>query len=343
MHYMKKLITVLLTIVMTASIIIPQTGCASQKSNSVSSHTKESYYFDTICKITIYDMSEKKADDIIAKAFKRCSQYESILSKTKKGSDIWKINHAGGKPVQVHAITAQLVRDGIRYGEETNGLFDITIVKAEDLYDWHAEKHKLPTDAQLRNAVKYVGYKQIHVQGNTITMGTDKGEIDLGGLGKGWIADRIGDYIEKLGAKSAIISLGGNIVCVGNKKGKPFQIGIEKPFSEMSEIVGSTEASNQTIVTSGIYERYFRKNGKLYHHILEPATGRPADTDISGVTIMAEDGHSVDCDAMATTCLLLGRKKALKFIEKKKGYECLVITRNGKIYKTSGFRFKKES
>ena len=135
---MKKLITVLLTIVMTASIIIPQTGCASQKSNSVSSHTKESYYFDTICKITIYDMSEKKADDIIAKAFKRCSQYESILSKTKKGSDIWKINHAGGKPVQVHAITAQLVRDGIRYGEETNGLFDITIGKAEDLYDWHA-------------------------------------------------------------------------------------------------------------------------------------------------------------------------------------------------------------
>ncbi|MCH4006854.1 MAG: FAD:protein FMN transferase [Eubacterium sp.] len=342
---MKKLITVILTIVMTACIIIPQTACAPQKSksDSVPSHTKESYYFDTICKITIYSMSKNKADDIIAKAFKRCSQYENILSKTKKGSDIWKINHAGGKPVQVHAITAQIIHDGMKYGDETNGLFDITIGKAEDLYNWHAEKHKLPTDAQLKHAVKYVGYKQIHVNGNTVTMGTTEGEIDLGGIAKGWIADHIGDYLQELGVKSAIISLGGNIVCVGDKKGQPFQIGIEKPFSEMSEIVGSTTARNKTIVTSGIYERYFRKNGKLYHHILEPATGRPADTDISGVTIMAEDGHSVDCDAMATTCLLLGRKKALKFIERKKGYECLIITRSGRIYKTSGFKFKKES
>jgi thiamine biosynthesis lipoprotein len=342
---MKKLITVILTIVMTACIIIPQTACAPQKSksDSVPSHTKESYYFDTICKITIYSMSKNKADDIIAKAFKRCSQYENILSKTKKGSDIWKINHAGGKPVQVHAITAQIIHDGIKYGDETNGLFDITIGKAEDLYNWHAEKHKLPTDAQLKHAVKYVGYKQIHVNGNTVTMGTTEGEIDLGGIAKGWIADHIGDYLQELGVKSAIISLGGNIVCVGDKKGQPFQIGIEKPFSEMSEIVGSTTARNKTIVTSGIYERYFRKNGKLYHHILEPTTGRPANTDISGVTIMAEDGHSVDCDAMATTCLLLGRKKALKFIEHKEGYECLIITRSGKIYKTSGFKFKKES
>ncbi|MCH3953900.1 MAG: FAD:protein FMN transferase [Eubacterium sp.] len=342
---MKKLITVILTIVMTACIIIPQTACAPQKSksDSVPSHTKESYYFDTICKITIYSMSKNKADDIIAKAFKRCSQYENILSKTKKGSDIWKINHAGGQPVQVHPITAQIINEGIKYGDETNGLFDITIGKAEDLYNWHAEKHKLPTDAQLKHAVKYVGYKQIHVGGNTVTMGTTEGEIDLGGIAKGWIADHIGDYLQELGVKSAIISLGGNIVCVGNKAGKPFQIGIEKPFSEMSEIVGSTTASNKTIVTSGIYERYFRKNGKLYHHILEPTTGRPANTDISGVTIMAEDGHSVDCDAMATTCLLMGRKKALNFIEKKKGYECLIITRSGKIYKTSGFKFKKES
>ena len=342
---MKKLITVILTIVMTACIIIPQTACAPQKSksDSVPSHTKESYYFDTICKITIYSMSKNKADDIIAKAFKRCSQYENILSKTKKGSDIWKINHAGGKPVQVHAITAQIIHDGIKYGDETNGLFDITIGKAEDLYNWHAEKHKLPTDAQLKHAVKYVGYKQIHVNGNTVTMGTTEGEIDLGGIAKGWIADHIGDYLQELGVKSAIISLGGNIVCVGDKKGQPFQIGIEKPFSEMREIVGSTTARNKTIVTSGIYERYFRKNGKLYHHILEPTTGRPANTDISGVTIMAEDGHSVDCDAMATTCLLLGRKKALKFIKHKKGYECLIITRSGKIYKTSGFKFKKES
>ncbi|MGI6190768.1 MAG: FAD:protein FMN transferase [Eubacterium sp.] len=342
---MKKLITVILTIVMTACIIIPQTACAPQKSksDSVPSHTKESYYFDTICKITIYSMSKNKADDIIAKAFKRCSQYENILSKTKKGSDIWKINHAGGQSVQVHPITAQIINEGIKYGDETNGLFDITIGKAEDLYNWHAEKHKLPTDAQLKHAVKYVGYKQIHVSGNTVTMGTTEGEIDLGGIAKGWIADHIGDYLQELGVKSAIISLGGNIVCVGNKAGKPFQIGIEKPFSEMSEIVGSTTASNKTIVTSGIYERYFRKNGKLYHHILEPTTGRPANTDISGVTIMAEDGHSVDCDAMATTCLLMGRKKALNFIEKKKGYECLIITRSGKIYKTSGFKFKKES
>lgn len=342
---LKKLLSTAMILIMTVCIIIPQTGCASkrQDSESISSYSKESYYFDTICKITIYGMSEKKADAIIDKAFSRCNYYESVLSKTKENSDVWNINHAKGSPVKVHAITTELLKKGIKYGDESNGAFDITIGKAEDLYDWHADKHTLPTQAQLQNAVKYVDYKQIHIQGDTVTMGTTEGEVDLGGIAKGWIADHIASYIKKLGAKSALISLGGNIVCLGSKGGQPFTIGIEKPFSDMGEIIGSSEVKNKTLVTSGIYERYFRKNGKLYHHILQADTATPADTDISGVTIIAERGHSADCDALATTCLLLGRKKAIKLIEKKKGYECLVITRDEKIYKTSGFKYQKEN
>lgn len=315
-------------------------GCASTRPDPV---TKQSYYFDTVCQITIYDMkdmSSERAADAIQTAFDECADWENLLSKTKEGSDVWKINHAGGKPVKCDPATVKLIKKGIHYGDLSGGLFDITIGKAEDLYNFHEEeKHTVPTEAQLADAVKYVNYKQIKIDGNRVSMGTPKGEIDLGGIGKGYIADQVGSRLKKEGVTSAIISLGGNIVVIGDKYGEDFRIGIEKPFSDMSKIIGTSDQKNATLVTSGIYERYFKKNGKLYHHILDPATGKPADTDISGVTIVSKLGRSGDCDSLATTCLLMGVEKGTKFINSLDGYEALFISRDGKITKTKGMKF----
>ena len=329
-------------------LIITQTACGKKAGQSAEPVTLQSYYFDTVCSISIYDMddmSQKNAEAVIRKAFKQCARYEDLLSKTKKGTDIYKINHAGGKPVKVDPITTKIIKKGIHYGDISDGAFDITIGKVADLWNFTSDEekdHKIPSRAALREALKYVDYKQISVKGNTVQMGTSKGEIDLGGIAKGYIGDMLYDYLKEQKVTSAIISLGGNIVCVADKAGQPCKIGIEKPFTQMQETVGYTEMSDKTAVTSGIYERYFKKNGKIYHHILSVKTGMPIDNDICGITIIGEAGHSVDCDALSTISLIEGTDKALKMIDKMDGYEALSIKRNGKLSHTSGMDFTEE-
>jgi len=339
---MKKIISAGLVLALTAVLIIPQTGCLGK----VDPVSKESFYFDTTCEITIYDMdnmSEDNANAAITKTFAQCAKYEKLLSKTKTGSDIYKINHAGGAPVKCDPITIEVIKKGIYYGKLSGGKFDITVGKAEDLWNFHSDNPTVPSAASLKEAVKYINYKQISISGNTVTMGTAKGEIDLGGIAKGYIADKVSAYMKnKLGVTSAIVSLGGNIECIGDKSGSDFSIGIEKPYSDQSEIVGSTPLSNGTVVTSGTYERYFTYKGKKYHHILNVKTGYPVNTDVVGVSIKSKFGHSVDCDGLSTTCLILGEKKAKKLIESLDGYEALFILKNGDIVKTSGMDFTKE-
>lgn len=329
-------------VILVAVLALMLTACGSANEKVKNAMTKESYYFDTICRISIYNMknmSDEHAEKAIDGAFRLCADYEKLLSKTKAGSDIYRVNHAAGKPVRCDPRTISVIKKGIYYGKISGGDFDITIGKAEDLYNFHSENPKVPTKKQLAEAAKYVNYKQIKINGDNVRMTTKKGEIDLGGIAKGYIGDRVGEYLQKQGVTSAIVSLGGNIITVGDKGGHPFRIGIEKPFSEQSEIVGFTEVKDKTVVTSGIYERYFKKNGKLYHHILIPKTGEPANTDIQGVTITAESGRSADCDALATICQIKGKKKALAFMEKQKGCSALIIDDSGKISKTASMDF----
>lgn len=337
----RKIIGFVLVLSLLSLTMLGFAGCGSKSREPVS---KEGYYFDTICTIFIYDMeemNESNANKVIDGALEECDKYEKILSKTKKHSDVYAINHAGGKPVSCHSDTIEVLKKAIHYGELSQGAFDVTVGKAENLYNFHQEgKHSIPTAQQLSNAVSHINYKKIHVKGNDVSLDDPKMELDLGGIAKGYIGDRIGAWLEKKGVSSAIISLGGNIICVGDKFGKPFNVGVEKPFSEQKDIVGTTKVKNKTVVTSGIYERYFKKDGKLYHHIIDPKTGVPADTDVQGVTIVAKDGHSGDCDALATICLLLGKDKGLKLMESQKGYEALFLTKNGKITKTENMDFQ---
>jgi len=342
--YMKKILSLALIVSLTATMIITQTGCEKK----VDPVTKTSYYFDTVCQITIYDMdgmSEETAGTAISKAFKLCSTYENLLSKTKEGTDIYKINHAGGQPVKCDPRTIEVIKKGIYYGDLSGGKFDITIGKVTDLWNFEAADPAVPAAADIKAALADVDYKQIKISGNTVTMSNPAGEIDLGGIAKGFIADKVCAYMEdKLGVTSAIVSLGGNVEVIGDKAGTPFSVGIEKPYSEMSSMVGSVELSNATAVTSGIYERYFKINGKIYHHILNVNTGYPVDSDIVGVTILAAKGKSVDCDGLSTICLILGVDKATKLIESIDGIEAVFIDKDNNITTTSGvdkYNFKK--
>lgn len=403
---------------LAAVLIIAQTGCgdalsgvssaAAGMADTASSAdsqpvTKESFYFDTICQITVYGMEERgdesfsaAAQAAIADAFSLCSEYEKLLSKTVEGSDIWNINHAAGEPVSCDSRTIDLIQRGIYYGDLSNGAFDITIGKAEDLWNFHAEesessegsaadedstkeikdtaedgngtkemgdaaengvsetlKTALPDAVDLAEAVSHVDYTCIHVDEKTQTVQlTDpEAELDLGGIAKGYIADAVCREMENAGVTSAIVSLGGNIECIGGKPGSvgftgdngsytDFTIGIEMPYSDRTEIAGASGLQNGTMVTSGVYERYITVDGRQYHHILDVGTGYPVDTDVLGVTIKGGFGTSADCDALSTTCLILGAEKGKALIEGMDGYEALFILQDESLVTTTGMKLR---
>lgn len=359
---MKKFIKIMAAIVISTLVIIPQTGCGkktetSQNGNggsaeSVEPVSKDSFYFDTVCQVTVYDMKDmsgENAEKVIEKAFKECAKYEKLLSKTKKGSDIDRINHAGGRPVKCDKLTIDVIKKGLEYSKLTNGRFDITIGKAQDLWNFEqkgskgaSRMSKPPARKKLAAAMKYVDYRQVKIDGDEVTMGTGKGEMDLGAIAKGYIADRISEYLKQNGVKSAIVNLGqSNVACIGDKHGAPFKVGIQKPVPESDEIVGAVEIKNGVVVTSGIYERYIEYKGKKYHHILDSKTGMPVDSDVAGVSIRAGYGNSTGGDGLSTTCLILGSEEGKKLIDSMKGYEAAFILKNGKIVKTDGFDLKK--
>lgn len=367
---MKKLSAkkALLALALIATLIIPQMGCASNGQNSNVGVSKTGFYLDTVCGITIYGMADpdgslaKLSDDdlelhflkVITDAFLVCSDYEKVLSKTIDTSDISRINGAGGEAVEVSSEAIEIIEKGLHYGDLSGGAFDITIGKATDLWDFHDnletghEGGQIPSQEALNEAVSHVNYKAVQVDGNRIKLTDSDAEINLGGIAKGYIADKVASYLEERGVTSAVVDLGGNIVVIGGKSGSlicadgtdpeqtvPFNIGITDPTSETGDLLGIMPCSDKTVVTSGTYERYFEQDGVKYHHILDPATGYPVDTDVLSVTIISSRGNSADCDGLSTTCLAIGMEKGLELVKSLDGFEAIFVDTEGNVEMTS--------
>ncbi len=331
---MKKYFKFIAMMIFTVTLIITQTGCGG-----VEKISKSSYYMDTICEITIYDMeemSEENANAAIDSAFSLCADYESLISATREESDIYKINEAGGDAVACDEDTIALLQLGIKYGDLSGGKFDITLGQVTDLWDFHAEEPKVPADADVASALKAVDYQQIRIDGNRVSMTDAKGKINLGGIGKGYIADRAAEHLESLGVYSGIVNFGGNIVAIGSNDDKPFKIGIKDPNNTSGDVLGAVSVNDATVVTSGVYERCFEQDGKVYHHILDVKTGYPVDTDVMSVTLVAAKGRSADCDALSTTCLILGVEEGMKLIESVGGIDAVFVDVDGNITQTEG-------
>ena len=331
---MKKYLRMMVMLIFTVTLIITQTGCGG-----VEKVEKSSYYMDTICTITVYDMEdmgEENAGLAIDDTFGLCADYESLISATREESDVYKVNVAGGKAVECDADTVELLKLGMKYGDLSDGKFDITLGQVTDLWDFHAENPAVPTASDVETALQAVDYQQIQIDGNRVSMANADGKINLGGIGKGYIADRAAEHLESLGVTSAIVNFGGNIVVIGDKAGENFNIGIKDPNSESGEVLGAVSVSDATVVTSGTYERCFEQDGKVYHHILDVETGYPVDTDVMSVSLVSAKGNSADCDALSTTCLILGVQDGLAFIEGVDGVEAIFVDTEGNITQTSG-------
>lgn len=303
------------------------TGCSSHSKEPI---TKSDYYFDTIITITLYD---SKNSNLLDECFAYCKDFENLISRTISGSDIDRINASGGKPVEVSDITIDLIKKGMEYGELTNGKFDITIAPLSILWNVKENPGEIPSEAAISESLSYVNYKNIVIDGNTVALKDNNARIDLGGIAKGYVADHLKEYLLENGVKSALINLGGNVLTIGSKpNGTPFQIGIQKPFDEQNKAITSVSATNTSVVTSGSYERFFEKNGHIYHHIIDPSTGFPCENDLLSVTILSND--SITGDALSTSCFLLGLNDGIKLIESFENVGAIFITSDYKVIDT---------
>ena len=225
-----------------------------------------------------------------------------------------------------------VIKIQILYSELSGGAFDLTIEPVSALWDFKADKPTVPSSDAIAQAVSHVDYTKVDIRDNTVTLEDPEAGIDLGAIAKGYIADQVKTYLKKQGIKHAIINLGGNVDVIGTKPdGSKYNIGIQKPFDESGEAITSVQLKDQTVVTSGIYERYFKKNGKLYHHILDPRTGYPCENNLHSVSIITDS--STKADALSTTCFLLGYEKGMELIQSMDGVEAIFITDDEKVHK----------
>lgn len=339
-NQIRKSIALILSAALSVTLL---SGCGTSAPSS-QKVTKQGFYFDTIIQITLYGTTD---ETYIDECFKMAKKYENMLSNTIDTSEVSKINaSAGTSGVDVSDDTLELIKKGIEYGDLSSGKFDITIGKLTDMWNFseiaensasddnEADASVIPSDDSIQSELSHVDYHNIHIDGNNVMLTDSDAKLDLGGIAKGYIADKMKEYLQSQDITSGIINLGGNVLTIGEKSNKSdYTVGIQKPFDESGSPICTVKVKDKSVVTSGIYERYYRVNGKIYHHILDTETGYPAENNLYSVTIISDS--SCDGDALSTTCFALGIDKAKELIDTLPGVEAIFVTDDYKIITTS--------
>ncbi len=308
-------------------------GCQRKPSAASAQISDVGFFFDTVVELRLNGTDKQ---DLIDECFRKMGDYEAILSRTREGSDVWKINQSAGEPVEVSDDTAALIELAQKYYELSDGAFDITVAPYVTIWDFPNNTGNVPAKASIAAARIHVGSSLLHLDGNTVTLDDPRSSIDLGGIAKGYVADRLKEFLVGKGVESGYINLGGNMLTIGTKPGDvPWNIGIRRPFGEASDTITTVKVDGLSVVTSGTYERCFEKDGTIYHHILDPASGYPVWNGLSSVTILSES--SVDGDALSTSCFVLGLDRGMELVESLDGVEALFITDDEELHYSTGF------
>ena len=242
--------------------------------------------FDTVCAVSA-DVDAAALREIEA----LCARYELLLSRFNPESRLSALNAAAGEWVDVGNELATVLRVALGYCERTDGLFDITMGDVCRLWDF--KRGVVPDDAAIAEALAHVDWRNVQVEGTQARIIDPQTTIDLGGMAKGYIADRVIDLLKQCGATSGVINLGGNVACLGSKPdGSAWNVGLRAPVPSGGSLQAASFASvpvrGKSVVTSGVYERSFVRDGRVLHHILDPRTGKPAETDVLSATVIAD-------------------------------------------------------
>lgn len=340
---MLKKISIMMSCIL---VILMFSGCSKKEDEPIN---KTALKMDTVFQIKAYGSKATKAIDA---AFTRIDEIEQMSSTTIETSDISKINQAAGKEyVKVHPEIIKMLKAAVKYSKLSNGAFDISIGPLIKLWGIGTDNARIPSDAEIKSKLSLVGYNDISIneENNTVKLMKEGMSIDLGGIAKGFTADEVIQIFKKYGVKNALISLGGSSVYTLGQKpdGSQWTIGIQNPRAERGQNNAAIiNLSQQALSTSGDYERFFIKDGKRYHHILNTATGSPTDNGVMSVTMIIDStipDSNMLADILTKTVFVSGVDKGLKLIDSIPGASCIAVTTGNKIYKSSNWKTELKS
>jgi len=311
-------------------------GCTNQilSPKSQDPIQRTDFLLNTFVDIKIYDSNDTT---ILDDAMAICKDLETQFSRTMEDSEIYLLNHRSEDTdvFELSEQTAELLSISLDYCECSDGAFDITIEPVSSLWDFTSGEAVLPDPNLIEDAVSKVGFRNLCLEDQKLTFLSPMTSIDLGAIAKGYIADEIKEYLVESGVQSAIINLGGNVLCIGSKPdGEPFKIGLKKPFTDGAETFAIADVTDMSVVTSGVYERHFELDGRNYHHILNPNTGYPYDNGLISVTILSES--SADGDGLSTTCFSLGLEAGMELVNSLEHVYGCFIDEDYNIYYSDG-------
>ncbi|WP_073257006.1 FAD:protein FMN transferase [Caldanaerovirga acetigignens] len=324
----------ILTCIILSALIFILTSCSRSEDKPV---VKTNFQLDTLIKISAYGDGASEAIDA---AFERIGQIDKKMNARASDSEVTAVNEAAGKnPVKVSSDTFFVIKRGLYFSDLSGGKFDITVGPLVNLWGIGTDKAHVPEKSEIIEALKLINYRDVLLDENekTIMLKKPGMAIDLGGIAKGYAADEVIKVLKERGMKSAVADLGGNVYVLGRKpNGQLWKIGIQDPFKPRGEIFATIEAENKTLVTSGVYERFFEEGGKRYHHILDTLTGYPVENGLVSVTIIGNS--SIDADALSTAVFSLGLQRGMELVENLPDIEAIFVTKDKEVYVSSGVK-----
>ena len=296
-------------------------------------HTREEAIMGTRVAVELWSedaaLAERAMDAVIAEM----RRTDELMSTYRPESQLSQVNaHAHERPIVVDADIITVVERGLEMSRLSGGAFDITYASVGYLYDYRA--HQRPTDAEIAAALPGVDYRQVVVDrdARTIRFLKQGVRIDLGGIAKGYAVDRAVERLRELGIRHAMVNAGGDTRLIGDRRGKPWIVGIRDPRAE-GRMVTRLPLADESISTSGDYERYFEEDGVRYHHILVPGTGKSA-SEVRSATIIGPD--ATQTDGLSTTVFVLGVERGMELVSRLPGIEAVIVDKDGRIYYSSG-------
>lgn len=289
--------------------------------------TKTVYAMDTVMTLKAYGVNAEKAVD---DAEKEIIYLDNTLRRGSDDSEIYKINE--GQNIEVSEETAKIVSDALDICSSTDGAFDISIAPVMDLWGFYTKDFYVPDKNELLTELSKVDYNNVEVDGNKILL-SNNCQIDLGGIAKGYLSDKIMDIFKQDGIESGIISLGGNVQTLGKKNdGSQWKVAIQNP--DDNTYIGGMSISAKAVITSGGYQRFFESDGEVYHHIIDPATGYPAKSGVKSVSIISDNGTLAD--GLSTAIFVMGLDEGTQYWRTHDGFDAVFMTDDNRIYITEG-------
>ncbi|MBQ8925256.1 MAG: FAD:protein FMN transferase [Clostridia bacterium] len=318
------------------------TGCAGKKSSSENTasdeepYSKDIFAMDTYMTVSAYGDAGEKAVDA---AVKEINRLDALLSTGKASSEVSELTaNDGGK---LSADTNALMDAALDLYESTDHVFDITIYPVMKLWGFTDQNYKVPSDGDLKAALKLVDASTLDYNKSkkTVAFTVDGTQIDFGGIAKGYTSATVAQLYKDYGVTSGLVNLGGNVQTVGFKPdGTEWRIGIQHPEDE-NDMLGVVQTHDQAVITSGGYERNFEEDGVVYHHIIDPSTGYPADSGLISVTIVSEDGTLAD--GLSTSLFIMGKDKAIEYWKAhSKDFDFVLCEDDGTLVVSKGLKDK---